>query len=91
MKAEFFRPFLFQRFVCLKDLIFCHTVFGIARIIHDVIADLEQTARIETAADRLRNMSDRFLQKFDMCDIIQIDDRSEPVRQNKIFRRGIIR
>ena len=70
MQSEFFCPFCFQNLKCLKQLLRCHPVFGIPRIIHDVIADFEQSARIVTAADRLRNMPDCILQKFNMCEVI---------------------
>ena len=57
MNAELFCPFCLQNAECLKNLLGCHTVFGISRIIHDVGADFKQSARVITAADFLRNVA----------------------------------
>ena len=90
MKAEFFRAFFLQNLISIKGLLRCHTVFCIPRIVHNVIADLEETARIKTAADRLRDMSDRLLKEINMCNIIQIDDCSQFVCQHKLLSRSVI-
>ena len=70
MDTEIFCAFCFQDLECLKDLLGGHAVLGITWIIHDVIADLEQSAWIITAADGLRNITDRVLHTLDMGDII---------------------
>ena len=90
MKPEFFRALFLQDPVRVRDLLRCHAVLCISRVIHNIIADLKQSARVITAADRLRNMPDSLFQKINMGDIIQIDNCSQLIRKNKIFRRSII-
>ena len=57
MDAELFCPFCLQNAECLKNLLGCHTVFGISRIVHNIGADFKQSARVITAADFLRNVA----------------------------------
>ena len=90
MEAEFFRAFCLQDLIGFQDLVRCHAVFCVSRIVHNIIADLKEPARVETAADRLRNVADGFLQEFDMGNIIQVDDRPQLVRIPEIFRRCVI-
>ena len=66
MDSKFFCSFAFEDFKRLKQLLCCHSVLGISRIVHNIIADLEYSAWI---------IADRFLQKINVCEIIQIDDR----------------
>ena len=49
MNSEFFGSLFFQDAKRLEYLLFRHSVFGITGIIHDIIADLEKAARIESA------------------------------------------
>ena len=57
MDAELFCPFCLQNAERLKNLLGCHAVFGISRIVHDIGANFEQSARVITAADFLRNVA----------------------------------
>ncbi len=82
-----FRTLFFQDLKCLKNLFSSHSVFGISRIVHNPIADRKHTARIKPAADGLRDLTDRLLQKLNMSKIIEIDNRSHPVGILKFFRR----
>ena len=91
MDSKILRSFCLQHLKCFEKLFRCHAIFGIARIVHDIIADFEQAARIITAADCLRNMSYGLLQKIDMGKVIEIDDGSQLICQLKFFRRRIIR
>ena len=91
MDSKILRSFCLQHLKCFEKLFRCHAVFGIARIVHDIIADFEQAARIITAADHLGNMPDRLLQKLNMCNIVQIDNCPQLICQLKFFRRRIIR
>ena len=77
MDTEFLCAFCFQNLECLKKLLGSHTVFCISRVVHDIIADLKEAARIVTAADGFRNIADCFFQEIDMGDIIQVDDSSQ--------------
>ena len=70
MDTEVFCALRFQDLECLKNLLGGHAVFGITWVVHDVIADLEQSAWIITAADGLRNITDRVLHALDMGDIV---------------------
>ena len=90
MDAEFLCPFCFQDLEGFKDLFGGHAVFRVARVIHDAVGNLEQSTRIVPAADRLRDFSDRLLQKINMCDVIQIDDRTQLCRKTELFRRRIV-
>ena len=90
MYAEMLCALFLQNLKCLANLLCGHAVFGIAGIVHDVIADFKQTARVKTAADGLRNMSQGFLQTLDMSDIVQVDDGSQLFRIGKFLRRRIV-
>ena len=91
MDTEFFGAFCFQCTERLKDLICCHTIFGITRIIHNVVTDFKQSAWIITTADRLRNITDSFLYSFNMCDIIKVDDPTDLICIAELCLRCIIR
>ena len=54
----------------LEELLGGHAVLGVAWVVHDVVADLEQAAWIVTAADGLRDIADRVLYALDMGDIV---------------------
>ena len=90
MDTELFCAFGLQDLECLKNLFSCHTVFGISRIIHNAVGNFEKSTRIITAADRLRNLSDRLFQKINVCDIVQVDDRAELISKCKFLCRCII-
>lgn len=57
---------------CIKNLLRSHAIFCIPRIIHNIIADLEHSTRIITAANDLRNLSNSFLYTLNMSDVIKI-------------------
>ena len=90
MNPELFRTLFLQDLISLRDLFCSHSIFCISRIVHDIIADLKQSARVIPAADRLRDMADRLLKEIDVRDIIQIDDRAQPVRQLEVLSRCVI-
>ena len=71
----------------LKELLRRHAVLGIPGIVHDIIADAEQSARIIPAADGLRNVSENIFQEIDVGEVIQIDDAAQLVDIGKFFRR----
>ena len=55
-----------------------HAVFGVARVVHDVVADLKQSARVVAAADMVfGRYPTACFHFFNMCDVIQIDDGAQ--------------
>ena len=77
MNTEILCSFCFQSAKCFKNLLRCHSIFSISRVIHNIIADFKDSAWIITATDRLRNISDRFFNCFNMSNIIQIDNATD--------------
>ena len=90
MDTKFFSTFCFQSLECFKNLLGSHTIFCISRVIHDIIADLEYSARIVTAADHFWDISDSSLYTFNMSDIIKVDDSTNLICIFKLFFRCII-
>ena len=90
MDTEFLGTFRFQSLECFKDLLGSHTIFCISWVVHDVIADLKHSARIVTAADHFRNISDSSLYALDMSNIIQVDDSTDLICIFELFFRCII-
>src|SRR5699024_8785123 len=80
----------FQNTESLKKLLLSHSVLGISRSVHDVIADLKDSTWIKTAADSLWNSSDGFFQKRNMGNVVQVDRRSHLIGIPKFFCRGIV-
>mgnify|MGYP007057683202 CR=1 FL=1 len=70
MYTKVFCTFCFQYFECFKQLLRCHTVLGITRVVHDIIANLKQSAWVVTATDCLRNMANCLLQEINVREII---------------------
>ena len=90
MDTKFLSTFFLQNLECLKNLLSSHTIFGIPGIVHDIIADLKHSARIITAADHFRNISDCFLHTLNMSDIIQVNNSTDLIGILKLFLRCII-
>ena len=90
MDTEILGSFGFEDTESIKDLLCCHSVFCISRVVHDIIADLEHTARIVTATDRLRYLAYSTLYCFDMCDIIQVDDSADLICITEFCFRSIV-
>ena len=90
MDPKFLRPFFLQDLEGGEKLLPGHPVLGISRVVHDIIADLEKAARIEPAADGLRDLPNGFLQKINMSNIVQIDDRPQFMGIDKLFRRRVV-
>ena len=90
MDAEMFGALLHQQFIRFHHLHFCHSVFGIAGVIHDTVGNGKMPARIKTAADCFRNACYLF-QKINMGQVIQIDNNPHLFRQLHIFHRCFIR
>ena len=79
----------------LGDLLARHAVLGVAGVVHDLkalarLAERERAARIEAAADPLRDIADRLFQKVHVRNIIKVDDRAELCRQAVILGRGLV-
>ena len=89
MDAELFRALFLKDLIGLEELRLGHTVFGITRIVHDAVAEFEETARIIAAANRLRYPGS-LLKEVDHRKIIQIDYGSELGGISHVLRRSII-
>ena len=74
----------------IKNLFRCHTVFGISRIVHNIIADLEYSAWIIAAADNFRNPAYSLFHALNVSDIIQINNSANFICILKLFVRSII-
>ena len=93
--AEVLGPLGFQHFKCLGDLGPGHAVFGVAGGVHHLepllaLPQGENSPGIVPTEHRIRDVSDGLLQKLHMGDIVQIDDRPQPVRQPELLRQGIV-
>ena len=82
MNTEILHTLCLQDLISLKHLLRGETVFSIARIVHDVIADGKISAGIVTTAQGLGQITDGLLQEIDMGDVIQIDDCIQLVCQS---------
>ena len=86
MNSKIFGAKAHQLFKSLHKLFFRKPVFGISRVVHDVGAQLKDSAGIETAADGLRNAR-TLRQIVDMCIIIQINVGAEGSSFLVLFHR----
>ena len=89
MDAEMFRSLFLEHTESVPKLCFCHTVFCILWVIHNVITDLEYTTGVIPAAYGFRNFRQLF-KKRDMGNIVKIDNRTQLCRKNKILRRRYV-
>ena len=90
MDTEILHTLCLQDLISLKHLLRGETVFSIARIVHDVIADGKISAGIVTAAQGLGQITDGLLQEIDMGDVIQIDGGTDFCRIFEFMGRGIV-
>ena len=74
----------------LKELLGGHAVFGVAGVVHNAVGELEQAARVKTAADRLGAGSRNALKEIDMADVVKVDDGTQLVGELKIRRRRVV-
>ena len=58
----------------LKELISSHSILGIAGVIHNAVTHLENSARIISAGNGLRNPADGFFKEINVSEIIQIKE-----------------
>lgn len=75
--------------VSLGHLILAHAVLGVAGIVHDTVAQLEHTARVEAAADGLGHARDLFKER-NVGQVVQIDVRAEVVGFLHVLRRRVV-
>ena len=93
--AELLRTLGLEQAERLGDLRARHAILGVAGIVHDLkaftrLAERERAARIEAAADLLRDIADRLFQKVHVRNVVQIDGRAELCRQAVILGRRLI-
>ena len=78
-----------KAFIGLDDLLMGHTVFSVARVIHNIVSDGKMSTRVIAAAYGLRNIS-HFLQKVDVGNIIQIDNSTKVIAESELINRRIV-
>ena len=88
--AEFFNAFFLKDSKSFVNLLGSHTVFSIARIIHNIIGNFENSSGIIAATHFFRQFAASFFNCLDMCNIIKIDDTAELITISKLVKRGII-
>ena len=93
--AELLRTLGLEHAERLSDLRARHAILGVAGVIHDLktlarLAERERAARIEAAADPLRDIANGLFQKVHVRDIVQIDGRAELCRQTVILGRRLV-
>ena len=74
----------------LKELLGGHAVLGIARVVHNAVGKLEQTARVKTAADRLGDGACDALVELDVADVVEVDDGAQLIGKLKVRRRRVV-
>ena len=74
----------------LKELLGGHAVFGVAGVVHNAVGELEQAARVKTAADRLGDGSRNALKEIDMADVVKVDDGAQLICKGKIRCRRVV-
>ena len=89
MQAKVFYALSHKAFVSLGKLLARHAVFGVARVIHNVVGNGKMPARVVAAAHGIGNIS-HALQKVNMGNIIQIYSGIKFTCQLKIFGRRIV-
>ena len=90
MNTKLLCSFGFEDTEGFKNLLCCHSVFCIPGIVHNIIADLEHTTRIITAADGFWNFSHCTLYRLDMCDVVKIDDSTDLICIAEFLFRSIV-
>ena len=74
----------------LEELLGGHAIFGVARVVHDAVGELEQAAWIKAAADRLGDGSRNTLKELDVADVVKVDDGAQLVGELKVGRRRVV-
>ena len=67
-----------------------HAVLGVAGVIHDAVGELEQSARIKAAADRLGDGPRNVLKELDVADVVKVDDGAQLVGELKVRCRRVV-
>ena len=89
VNAELFGAQGHQFGVGLRHLVLAHTIFGIAGVIHDAIAQVKDSTRIVAAADGFGNTRHP-LQELHVGQIIQVDVGAQFVGLLHILHRRIV-
>ena len=74
----------------LEELLGGHAIFGIARVVHDAVGELEQAARVKTAADRFGDRAGDALIELNVTDVVKVDDGAQLVGKRKVGRRRVV-
>ena len=74
----------------LEELLGGHAIFGVARVVHDAVGELKQSARIKAAADCLGNGPRNALKEFNVADVVEVDDSAQLVGELKVRRGRVV-
>ena len=74
----------------LEELLGGHAIFGVARVVHDAVGELEQAAWIKAAADRLGDGPRNALKEPDVADVVKVDDGTQLVGELKVGSRCVV-
>ena len=88
--AKVFGALGLERAKGLEELLGGHAVFGVAGVVHDAVGELEQTARIKAAADRLGDGACDALKELDVADVVKVDDGAQLVGELKVRCRRVV-
>ena len=88
--TEFLDTLLLQDAERLEQLIGCHAILGVSRVVHNTVGEFEQSARVIAAADPFRNISQCFLNVFDAGEVIQVDDGMDVICLPVFRKRRIV-
>ena len=74
----------------LEELLGGHAIFGVARVVHDAVGELEQAAWIKAAADRLGDGPRNTLKELNVADVVKVDDGTQLVGELKVGSRRVV-
>ena len=76
MDAQIFGAALNKHAESFEELFLGHAVFGISRVIHDAVCQLEESAGVKATAHGLGDGACHPLEEIDMRDVVKVDDGS---------------
>ena len=88
--TKILHTFILQDTEAFKQLLGSKPILRVPRIVHDIVADGEVSARVIAATQSLRQISQCLLQKINMRDVVQVDGSADFLRVGKFLRRRIV-
>ncbi len=74
---------LLEPFEPFRHLFARKAVFGVARVVHNGVAGLKDSARVVAAADGFRDAAEP-VEDFNVGEVVQVDDGVQPAGQQKV-------